>query len=428
MKKYTIRVFIAIIIGLYLVGCKSSSSRDDCSVEGQNKSIYDIMHDSYLWYQYTPEIDYSSYSDKNLLLDDLVYKKYDKWSYITTTENYEAYYEEGTYIGLGYSKDYLDDKLYLVYVYKNSPASRGGLKRGTEILAINGKSIKDIEDNDLWSVIYGDEEVGVKVNLKVKIDSQIKDINVTKDKIKINTVLEYKILDIDSQKIAYLLFKNFIEPSREELRKAFEEFKKESIDELILDLRYNGGGRLDVAKYLASLIGGQNTKEKVFQTLSYNDKYTKLNSSYKFSDENISLGLDSIYVITTEGTASASESVINGLKPFIDVYLIGSNTHGKPVGMNGYNFCGTHIAPIMFKVINANEEGDYFDGFTPVCSVDDNITQEFGNIDESMLRETLFYIKNRQCSTVQEKRLKQVKEYKSYKQIYRGFNREIGAY
>ena len=357
----------------------------------------------------------------------MVYKKYDKWSYITTTENYEAYYEEGTYIGLGYSKDYLDDKLYLVYVYKNSPASRGGLKRGTEILAINGKSIKDIEDNDLWSVIYGDEEVGVKVNLKVKIDSQIKDINLTKDKIKMNTVLEYKILDIDSQKIGYLLFKGFIEPSREELRKAFEEFKKESIDELVLDLRYNGGGRLDVAKYLSSLIGGQNTKDRIFQTLSYNDKYTKLNSSYKFSDENISLGLDSIYVITTESTASASEAVINGLKPFIDVYLIGSNTHGKPVGMNGYNFCGTHIAPIMFKVINANEEGDYFDGFTPVCNVEDNITQEFGNIDEAMLRETLFYMKNRKCSTVQEKRFKKVKEYKPFKQIYRGFKREIGA-
>jgi len=403
----------------------------DCSVEGQNKMIYDIMHDAYLWYQYTPELDYSSYLDKDKLLDDLIYKDYDIWSYITTTEENTAYFEEGTYGGtygaLGYSLSYFNDKVYIRYVYQDSPAGRAGLTRGVEILAINGKTIKEIEDEYLWFTIDGKNEVGAEVNLQIKRNSKIEDITLVKDEVTINTVLDYRVLSIDSQKIGYLMFDSFIEPSREELKKVFEEFQKESIDKLILDLRYNGGGRLDVARYLASLIGGDTTKEKIFETITYNDIYTDWNSEYIFSDENITLGLDSVYIITTENTASASESVINGLKPFLNIHLIGSSTHGKPVGMNGYDFCDTHVSPIMFIGMNADGEGDYFDGFTPICRVDDNITKDFGDINESMLKETLFYIKNSECSTIQEKRLKKVEEYKPYKQIYRGFQREIGA-
>jgi len=400
----------------------------DCSVLGQNKMLYDIMHDSYLWYEYTPELDYSSYADKEKLLNDLIYSHYDKWSYVTTTEDYLSYYEDGTYGALGgYSLSYFNDKVYIRYVYKDSPAGRAGLTRGVEILAINGKTIKEIEDNDLWSTIGGKDEVGAEVNLQIKRNSKIEDTKLIKDKVTINTVLDYRVLDIDSQKIGYLLFNGFIEPSREELKIVFEAFQKESIDELILDLRYNGGGRLDVARYLASLIGGDTTKEKIFETLTYNDRYTHWNSDYMFSDENISLELDSVYIITTNSTASASESVINGLKPFLDVYLIGSPTHGKPVGMNGYDFCNTHISPIMFIGMNANAEGDYFDGFSTVCNEEDDILHDFGNIEESMLKETLFYIKNDKCSNTQEKRLKSIEKFKPFREIYQGFKCEIGA-
>ncbi len=397
----------------------------DCSEEGQNKMIYDVMHDAYLWYAFTPELDYTSYKDQDKLLDDLLYHQYDKWSYLISLEFYNAYYESGTYGGLGYSLAYEEDRVYVMYVYQDSPAGRAGLKRGVEILAINGKTIQEIDENDLWGTISGKDELGVEVNLTINRDSKVEDITLIKGEVTVNTVLEDKVLQIDGKKIGYLLFESFIEPSRDELKIVFEKFQQEAIDELIIDLRYNGGGRLDVARYLASLISGTQTKDKIFETLEYNDRYTHWNNSDLFSDEKIDLNLDSLYIITTQDTASASESLINGLKPFLNVYLIGSNTDGKPVGMRGYDFCDTHLSPIQFKVVNANSEGDYFDGLEVECSVEDDTKYAFGDINEPMLKEALFYLQNQTCS--KELRTKSQKPKYTTKGIYQGFRREIGA-
>jgi len=403
----------------------------NCSIDGKNKMLYDIMTDSYLWYKKTPSIDYESYNSLDKLLKRLKYKKYDRWSYITTTTAYTNYFEEGTYLGLGYSYKYLSNKkLYFTTVYKNSPAYKAGIRRGTELLAINGKSIKEIEKKKLWSTIYGKNKIGIKVKLKIKKGSKVKTITLKKSKVKKNTVLTTKIIKDGSKKIGYLVFNSFIEPSRAELRKAFYKFKKEHIDKLILDLRYNGGGRLSIAQYLASLIGGNRTVDNVFESLIYNDRYSQWNHDYKFTKEKYNLGLNSVYIITTNGTASASESVINGLKPFLKVKLIGSRTHGKPVGMRGYDFCGKHLAPIQFKGVNASDNGNYFKGFKVICNAKDDVTHDFGNTHEQMLKETLYLIKHNKCS--ENSYLKFSKNQNNIEDnneaLYQGFSAEIGAF
>ena len=400
----------------------------DCSVKGQNKILYDIMKDIYLWYEQVPNLDYELYSNLDGLLKDLRYKKYDKWSYITSLKDNNNYFEEGTYIGTGYSFYWFNNNtVYIKFVYKNSPADKAGLKRGAEILELNGKTIKEIND---WSELEGKDEIGVKVKLKVKIDSEIKNIILTKNIVKINSILKDSVLNIDGKKIGYLVFKSFIEPSREELKTVFSRFKQEEIDELILDLRYNPGGRLKVASYLASLIGGDKTINNLFETIKYNNKFSSLNYGYKFTNEKNSLGLSQVYIITTDNTASASESIINGLKPFLDVYLIGSKTSGKPVGMDAYSFCNIYLAPITFKGVNANGEGDYFDGIPVNCEVKDNIFYQFGDIEEWMLKETIYYIQNGKCSSSREKRLKMIPivDKEKNNQIYKGLRGEIGAF
>ena len=405
----------------------------DCSQKGQNKMLYDIMKDRYLWYQYTPDLDYQSYNNLDRLLYDLKYKKYDRWSYIQATEAYNDYYERGEYGGTGYSTDYFNNRVYIRYVYKNSPAGKAGLKRGVEILAINGKTIKEIEDNNLWSTINGKDIKGVKVNLKVKMNSVVKNITLVKDTVHMKTVMQDKIFNINNKKIGYLLFNKFIEPSRDELKVVFQKFKQENIDELILDLRYNGGGRLDVARYLASLIGGERTVDNIFETLKYNDRFSHWNKEYKFTQEKQSLGLDRIYILTTYSTASASESVINGLKPFLDVYTVGYKTDGKPVGMNGIDFCNKHVAPITFKVVNALEEGDYFNGIETTCRAIDDLRKPFGDLNETMLKEALYLINNRKCSSTNSKQSKIMEKImdsdnKKQDKMYQGFRREIGSF
>ena len=403
----------------------------NCSIDGKNKMLYDIMTDSYFWYKKTPYVDYEAYNSLEKLLDKLKYKKYDKWSYITTTKAYTNYFEEGTYLGLGYSYRYASNKkLYFTSVYKNSPAYKAGIRRGTELLEINGKTIKEIDKKNLWSKIYGKNELGIKVKLKIKKGSKSKTITLRKSKVKKNTVLTTKIIKSGNKKIGYLVFNSFIEPSRLELRKAFYKFKKEHIDELILDLRYNGGGRVNIAQYLASLIGGKKTVDNVFETLIYNDNYSHWDYTYKFTEEKYSLGLSRVYIITTNGTASASESVINGLKPFLNVKLIGSKTHGKPVGMRGYNFCGKHLSPIQFTGVNASDNGNYFKGFKVTCDATDDITRDFGNSHEEMLKESLYLIKHGKCSDNKyfKSSISKNNTEEKNRELYQGFSAEIGAF
>jgi hypothetical protein len=105
-----------------------------------------------------------------------------------------------------------------------------------------------------------------------------------------------------------------------------------------------------------------------------------------------------VVVITTRASASASELVINALKPFITVVVVGERTYGKPVGQYGISFCDKTLAPVAFTLRNANGEGDFFDGIAPMCSAADDLDHQIGDVSESSLREALTVIASGECS------------------------------
>ena len=408
-----------------------------CSIEGQNEFVYKVMQDTYLWYDMVSDTDYASYSSPEELLDDIKYDELDQWSYITSIEEYNTYYEEGQYIGIGYSSKYdTNDDLRIAFVYTNSPADIANLQRGDKLIEINGMTIQEIEDDDSWSTIYGEEEIGVEVNLKIEdYNGLVEDLSLTKDWVTINPVLYYNILDSDSLKIGYLVLRSFIETASTELDTVFAYFKQENIDELILDLRYNGGGRVSVARDLASLIAGNNaTNNQCFLQYIHNDKYRHCDHERNFTDMQNAINLDRVFVITTSSTCSASEAVINGLKPFIEVILIGDTTCGKPVGMYGHDFCEKHISPIEFKGSNADGEGDYFDGIVPTCSAEDDFEQSLGDTQEDSLEKALYYTANGFCdantslSMSMSMSLHYTRDEEPKKLQLEGFRREIGAF
>ncbi|NEW59958.1 hypothetical protein GSY74_01565 [Sulfurovum sp. bin170] len=318
-----------------------------------------------------------------------------------------------------------DGRLFVKLVYRDSPAYRVGFRRGTEILEINERAIGEIESENLWRTVLGDSLVGTKGVFKISNSGVEKIVTIETEIVQTYSIFADKIIDMDGKRIGYFFLNIFIELTRSELEIVFEKFKREGIDELIIDMRYNGGGRVSVAKYLASLIGGDNTDESLFETLEFNDKYTRLNSTINFTKEKNSLNLDRVFVISTSNTCSASEMLINGLRPYMDVHLIGSKTCGKPVGMRGSDFCGKHLSPIQFKLVNADGYGDYFSGITPVCNLPDDIYHSLGERDEAMLKETLFFIKNGICSTVSKRYQMQKRSIK--KSLLNGFQREIDA-
>jgi C-terminal peptidase prc len=397
------------------------------SVDAKKDRIFKIMRRDYLWYKNVPSTPPKNTRTLGEFLDKLTYKKYDKWSYIESKQAYNDYFNNSTYIGIGVSFSFVDDKVFVRFVYDNSPASEANLKRGDEILKINGKTIKEISENRSWSTIFGENKEGVKVSMEIKTkEGETKTLELTKRKINAKSVLISKVIKLeDGKKIGYLHFLSFVNPSKDELLNSFRYFRDQNIDELVLDLRYNGGGLVSIAALLGSLIGGDKVDQKDFATLKFNDLNTKFNYTYKFESTGIDLDLSRVFVLTSHSTCSASELVINGLKPFLDVIVIGDRTCGKPVGMSGIEVCDYILNAINFATYNANNQGEYFDGIEAQCYVKDNLFVDLGSLDEPLLKEALNYIQTQECSSRNSKIIDTINK---TPQIYKGFRRELGAF
>ena len=214
--------------------------------------------------------------------------------------------------------------------------------------------------------------------------------------------------------IGYLVYTQFIPGTTadsdkydNELRQVFANFKSKGVNELVLDLRFNPGGYISSAETLASLIGKNVTSSKIFYKEQWNDKYLSYWQSkyganalnYTFLDEanNIGSSLSRVFVLTSNGTASASELVINGLRPYMDVITIGEHTYGK-------NLFGSLVSDdenrwkwgmyvMLGQTANVNNQSDYgtVNGMTPTYQIEDAVIpyKSFGDENETLLRKAL---------------------------------------
>ncbi|HOE99808.1 MAG TPA: S41 family peptidase [Spirochaetota bacterium] len=373
-------------------------------VNSEREFIYKKMKTVYFWKDKTPNVDIDLYNSNQSLLDDLIYKEYDKWSFILTLGEYEQYYQNNEYVGYGILFKWADQAktdYRIGYVMDDSPAKDAGLSRGDKILKINDKSMDYILQNNLWESVSDEIYNGTSINFQVYsvVDDVARDVSMTKRVINIKSVHMSKIIDINNKKIGYIVYNEFNASQYDntyssELAKVFEYFKNNNVNELVVDLRYNGGGRVDVCHYFANLISGAGMSGETFIKMKYNDDCADNNLTLNFKHNVYSLNMTRVFFITTDNTASASEALINGLKPHIEVKIIGGKTHGKPVGMNGFQFENIVFYPITFEIINSRGEGRYFNGITPDVEVEDDLTKQFGDVSEKCLKEAIYYINN----------------------------------
>jgi len=191
-----------------------------------------------------------------------------------------------------------------------------------------------------------------------------------------------------------MVYDEFIQPSYDEFDETFAWFKSAGVEEMIVDLRYNPGGLTDVLTYLANLITGPGTDGLLFLSYQHNNKKTNYNVNILFEQQASSVNVSRVVFITSPGTASASEALINCLSPYIDVKTVGDSTYGKPVGMYIFTYSDWAFLPIVFKIVNANGMGDYFFGIPADCECPDDITRSFNDREEVCLKEALYYIEN----------------------------------
>ena len=358
-------------------------------------TTYRIMQEWYLWNEEMPEVNPEDYASAQDLMKALQYRL-DKWSYITEEEEYDNFFTKGEYKGYGYGPAFDEaDNLRISLVYQDSPFGRAGVERGWIITKINGQAITPST--------YSNKLIEAPTNTFEFTTPEGKTVTetLTKSTIAINTVLHHEVIDVGGEKVGYLAFNSFLQTSTDELKPVFEEFQQAGISDMILDLRYNGGGRVSVAEYIAGNIIGSRGVDRNFLQYAYNpgiqaaidaDPEAKASVTTKFQTPDFPLDLDRLIVITSGRTASASELLINGLRPFMDVLVVGENTHGKPVGSFPFRSGGYAISPISFKVINDDGEGEYFGGFPVDAFVADDLSRPFGDPEEARLNEALNFV------------------------------------
>ena len=414
MRKTSILLFL---VFLFIVSCENHVM-PDCSQDSVNRQAFAYLKEWYLWYEYLPAVNPASYDSLDKMIAAVKYREgdvlVDRFSYAVKKEEHDNYYAGKRYgMGMSMQRDE-ENAVYISLVYPESPAGVAGLRRGQRLIAMNGVTVEELDENGAynrehrndedfeektdWNNVYNAENKGEAVVFKVLDEGNELETTLYLDDYIGKSVLAYKVLDHDGVKTGYLHFKSFITSSEDELNEVFAHFKKENVERLVLDLRYNGGGLVKIARQLVNLIAGDKVKGDEIIKLIYNNKHQEQNTSYKGEVLKNSLsGINKVAVIVSSGTASASEMVINSLTPYVEVSLIGETTYGKPVGMNSKDICDQTIVPITFKYANSQDYGDFFLGMEADCAASDDFKHDFGDEREEELAVSLYRLSNGKC-------------------------------
>ena len=416
----------------------------------ENHWLRSWSNDTYLWYNEIADVDPAGYSDRLDYFDILKTNATtssgnakDNFHFTIPTDEYQQQVSTGSSSGYGMRYAIISSspprEIRVSLVETDSPAGRApaSLMRGAEILeidgvdAVNGGTQADVDVLNTALFPSNDGETHTFVVRDIGATTT-RSFSLTSETVVSAAVRESKIINTASGNIGYILFNTFgIEDSEVQIINAITQLAADNVQDLVLDLRYNGGGFLDIAGQVGYMVAGSvRTNNRIFDAISFNDKYPNTNpvtgqvlQPTPFHSTSIgfsvpqgqalpSLNLERIFILSTARTCSASEAVINGLRGVdVEVILIGSTTCGKPYGFYATDNCGETYFTIQFQGENDKSFGEYSDGFSPMnatgtigelvpgCQVSDDFLNQLGDSNEAMFATALSYRTNGVCPT-----------------------------
>ncbi|MBW6528075.1 peptidase S41 [Sphingomonas sp. RHCKR7] len=408
-------------------GSGSTGSTGGCALRARQDWAFSILNE---WYRY-PEllagnVDPASYSTLDDYVDALTAparaQNRDRYfTYVTSAAADAAYFASGKTAGIGVRLAFdSTNRLYVSEAFENAPALAAGIDRGAQILAIgtstaNLRDISDIvakNDNAALNAVFDDSTPGSQRVLRVSDPAGTRVVSLTTADYSltpVSTRYGAKVLESDGRKVGYINLRTFIASADDQLRSAFATFRAQGVTDLVIDLRYNGGGLLSTAETFTDLLGGARSTSDVQAYTSYRPSKSSQDEIRYFRREAQAIAPTRVAFIGTGATASASEYVINALIPYLhaDVALIGSNTYGKPVGQIPFDnpsCTDDRLLAVSIALQNSARQGDYFNGLaTKVeasCQADDDVSHALGDPTESALRTALDYIAGRSCTRI----------------------------
>jgi hypothetical protein len=399
--------FAAALLPLALAACGGDPYQDDgyvppplsCSVTDQKAWLGGYMNDWYFWYRLSPRPNPAPYATPADYFDALLYQGTDPafppdiWSGTSSTSSFQSFFRDGETLGYGVAvagNEVIGNPnapLYVRYVDPNSPAA-GRVFRGDQVISINGRSAAQViaaEDFSGLSAL----NAGERLTLVVRDGTGDFTVSLTSAVYALQPVPQSSIvLSPLGRRMGYVVVKDMINQANTPLANVFADFRAQGVTDVILDLRYNGGGFVSVGNTVASYVAGARGAGRDYARLLYNDKRAAANNqAYPFTNPTNSLGLPRAFVLMGARTCSASEQVINGLRGAgVQVVAVGDATCGKPVGFNAQDGgCGTTYTAVTFESVNDRNEGRYFDGFAATCPVAEDFTQPMGSATDPLL-------------------------------------------
>jgi C-terminal processing protease CtpA/Prc len=367
-----------------------------------NDSALLYARDLYLWYNQIPAtFNAGGYSDPNKVMNAIrTYSQepgfstpVDRWSFAYKKQDWDN-------VSSGISQDFglnvffrASDDLRVKLVEKESPAGKAGIRRGWKIIKVSGNT--NITTGNTDYIIPRIFESNSTSFTFQKPDGTTTDITLNSATYQEHPVILDTIYTANTAKIGYLAFNSFLGDTTEiysNFQKAFNRFSSQGVQDVIIDLRYNGGGYVSVQEKLANYLVNASGNGNIMMTQKYNDKYKQFNTTNRFRKLG-SLNLNRVFFIVSNSTASASELLINNLKPYMEVKLVGpSNTYGKPVGFFPVPVGDWYVFPVSFRTVNKNGEGSYFSGIPLDNKVADGLDKDWGDVSEACLATILKYI------------------------------------
>ena len=331
----------------------------------------------------------------------------DRWSYAESTVEHDLLLILGRRIGYGYTLAWADaaqTALKVRNVEPRSPLARAGVVRGDTIVSIDGNPPARVAAGFPGTV----SAAGIPREFRLRSLAGVeRTVTVVSEQFELSAVPATATFNVtrgeETIKAGYVAYQQFATYGFIDIGDAIRSLSAAGVKELVLDLRYNGGGSVNVSRDLASMVGGDLTKGQIYSHLRYNSRHRDSDLTLRFATIPGALpapplqGLQRVVVIASASTASASELVINGLKPFMPVVLIGETTFGKPYGFTPRDSCGTTYNAVNFETFNANSVGGFTSGFAPDCAVADDLDRQLGDPQERRIRAALYYIANGRC-------------------------------
>ena len=410
------------------------------STLSENNYLRSWTNELYLWYSEVPDINPAGYSTADyfaLLKTSAITPSgnpRDKFHFTYPTDVWEQLSQSGVQAGYGAEWALVAKapprKVVVAYTEPGTPATAANIVRGAQLLTVDGIDVSSGSSAALNAGMFpasaGETHTfaildpGASVSRTVTLQSA----NITSAPVK-----NVKTVSTAGGTVGYLLFNDHIATAESQLIAAINQFKSAGVRDLVLDIRYNGGGFLDIASELAYMIAGSaQTTGRTFDRIQFSDKYPSTNpvtlqalapTPFYSQSQGFSvpggqalptLNLSSVYVLTSAGTCSASEAIINGLRGVgVQVIQIGSTTCGKPYGFYPQDNCGTTYFTIEYKGANDIGFGNYTDGFSPQntvraagvlvpgCSVADDFTHALGDPLEGQFAAALAYRATASC-------------------------------